>query len=60
MTVEQAKQEVLSAGLNISLSGGAVDNKGAIAVGMSAEPGASLYEGSVVEVNFAINSGHGG
>lgn len=55
MTVEQANNAITSAGLNISLSGGAVENENAKAVSQSIEAGAQAYRGAVIEVKFIVN-----
>ena len=55
MTVEQANAAITSAGLNISLSGGAVSNAKAKAVSQSIAPGSEAYRGAVVEVTFILN-----
>ncbi|MCM1299017.1 MAG: penicillin-binding transpeptidase domain-containing protein [Firmicutes bacterium] len=55
MTVEQANTAITAAGLNISLSGGAIENENAKAVSQSIEAGAQAYRGAVVEVKFMLN-----
>lgn len=55
MTVEQANAAITSAGLNISLSGGAIENENAKAVSQSIEAGEVAYRGAVVEVTFFLN-----
>ena len=60
MTVSQAKVAFAGVGLNIRLSGGAIDNENAIAVYMGTDPETELNEGAVVDVQFAVNEGHGG
>lgn len=55
MTVEQANTAITNAGLNISLSGGAVENENAKAVSQSIEAGAQAYRGAVVEVKFIVD-----
>lgn len=55
MTVEQANTAITNAGLNISLSGGAVENENAKAVSQSIEAGAQAYRGAVVEVKFMVD-----
>ena len=55
MTVEQANAAITSAGLNISLSGGAISNDKARAVSQSIDPYTEAYKGAVVEVNFILN-----
>lgn len=55
MTVEQANNTITSAGLNISLSGGAIENDKAKAVYQSVEAGTEAYKGTVVEVSFMLN-----
>jgi len=60
MTVSQAKAAIVSAGLNIRLVGGAIDNENAKAASMSVEAGTQLNAGTVVDVQFTVNEGHGG
>lgn len=55
MTVDQANNAIASAGLNISLSGGAVENENAKAVSQSIEGGTQAYRGAVIEVKFIVN-----
>ena len=55
MTVEQANAAITSAGLNISLSGGAISNDKARAVSQSIDPYTEAYKGAVVEVTFILN-----
>ena len=55
MTVEQANAAITSAGLNISLSGGAILNSNAKAVTQSIDPDTETYKGTVVEVTFILN-----
>lgn len=55
MTVEQANTAITNAGLNISLSGGAIENENAKAVSQSIEAGAQAYRGAVVEVKFMVD-----
>lgn len=55
MTVEQANAAITSAGLNISLTGGAVENEKATAVSQSIAPYTEAYKGAVVEVTFFLN-----
>lgn len=55
MTVEQANAAITSAGLNISLSGGAILNSNAKAVTQSIDPDTEAYKGTVVEVTFILN-----
>lgn len=55
MTVAQANTVMTNAGLNISLSGGAVDNVNATATSQSIEYGTEVYKGAVIEVVFALN-----
>lgn len=54
-TVEQANQLITNAGLNISLSGGAIENEKAKAVTQSVEAGAVVNKGAVIEVTFVVN-----
>ncbi|MCL1881664.1 MAG: penicillin-binding transpeptidase domain-containing protein [Oscillospiraceae bacterium] len=60
MSVNAANQAIVNAGLNIRLTGGAVGNENAVAVYMSIEPGTVLPKGTVVEVRFTVDEGHGG
>jgi stage V sporulation protein D (sporulation-specific penicillin-binding protein) len=60
MTVKQAIQAITDAGLNIRLLGGSIGNEKAIAEVMSVSPGELLEVGTVVDVHFAVNEGHGG
>ncbi len=55
MTVEQANAAITAQGLNISLSGGAIENENAKAVSQSIEAGTIAYKGAVVEVTFIVN-----
>jgi len=59
-SVSEANRLIAEAGLNIRLTGGAVNNAGAKAVWMSAEPGSEAIEGTVIEVKFAVDDGFGG
>ncbi len=56
MTVDQANAAITKAGLNISLSGGAIENADAKAVSQSIEPFTEAYKGAVVEVTFLVNN----
>ncbi|MCL1903868.1 MAG: penicillin-binding transpeptidase domain-containing protein [Oscillospiraceae bacterium] len=60
MTVSQAVQAITDAGLNIRLVGGSIGNENAVAVYMNVEAGEVLEIGTVVDVQFAVNDGHGG
>jgi stage V sporulation protein D (sporulation-specific penicillin-binding protein) len=60
MNVAQATRAITDVGLNIRLTGGAVNNTSAIAVFMAVEPGKLLKKGEVVDVQFAVSEGHGG
>lgn len=55
MTVQQANTAITAAGLNISLSGGAIENNSAKAVSQSIEAGTEAYRGAVVQVTFLVN-----
>lgn len=55
MTVQQANAAITAAGLNISLSGGAIENDSAKAVSQSIEAGTEAYRGAVVQVTFLVN-----
>jgi len=59
-SVAEANRIITDAGLNIRLTGGAVDNAGASAVWMSAKPGSEVAAGTVIEVKFAVDDGFGG
>jgi stage V sporulation protein D (sporulation-specific penicillin-binding protein) len=60
MSVSSANTAITNAGLNIRFAGGAVGNNNARAASMSIEPGTSLPRGTVIEVRFAVDDGHGG
>ncbi|MCL2754184.1 MAG: penicillin-binding transpeptidase domain-containing protein [Oscillospiraceae bacterium] len=60
MGVSAANQAITNAGLNIRFSGGAVANTNARAAHMSLEPGEQVPPGTVVEVRFTVDVGHGG
>lgn len=55
MTVQQANAAITAAGLNISLTGGAIENESAKAVSQSIDAGTEAYRGAVVQVTFLIN-----
>ncbi len=55
MTVDQANNALTSAGLNISLSGGAVENDKAKAISQSVEAGTIANKGTVVRVEFIVD-----
>lgn len=55
MTVDQANNAITSAGLNISLSGGAVENDKAKAISQSVEAGTVANKGTVVRVEFIVD-----
>lgn len=55
MTVQQANAAITAAGLNISLTGGAIENDSAKAVSQSIEAGTEAYRGAVVQVTFLVN-----
>lgn len=55
MTVEQANSAITQAGLNISLSGGAVKNENAKAYAQSIDAGTQVNKGTVIEVTFMVN-----
>ena len=59
-TVDQANNTLSYYGLNVSLSGGAVNNTGAVATSQSIEPGTKVSKGTVVEVTFLINNSDAG
>jgi stage V sporulation protein D (sporulation-specific penicillin-binding protein) len=54
MDITQANNAITNAGLNISLSGGAVENQNARATIQSIAPGTSVAVGTVVEVMFIL------
>ncbi|MDR0221914.1 MAG: PASTA domain-containing protein [Oscillospiraceae bacterium] len=60
LTVSEANRLITDAGLNIRLSGGAVDNENAKAYWQSAEPYAEINAGTVIEVVFSVDEGFGG
>jgi stage V sporulation protein D (sporulation-specific penicillin-binding protein) len=60
MTISQAHQSFANVGLNLRPIGGAIDNAAATAQFMSVEAGTELTIGTVVDVQFAVNNGHGG
>ncbi|MDR0197110.1 MAG: PASTA domain-containing protein [Oscillospiraceae bacterium] len=60
MTVAEANRAIGEAGLNIRLSGGAVDNENAKAYYQSASPHTTVNAGTVIEVGFAVDEGFGG
>lgn len=55
-TVEQANAAMANAGLNIRLSGGAIENAAAAASSQSISAGEEVKKGTVVEVQFVINN----
>ncbi|MDE6580171.1 MAG: PASTA domain-containing protein, partial [Ruminiclostridium sp.] len=55
MTVDQANNAITLAGLNISLSGGAVENDKAKAISQSVEAGTVANKGTVVRVEFIVD-----
>ena len=55
MTVDEANAAITNAGLNISLSGGAINNESAKASAQSIEAGTEVYKGAVIEVTFVVN-----
>ncbi len=59
-TVDQANSILTNYGLNISLSGGAVNNSGARATSQSIAPGTEVSKGTVVEVTFLVNNSDAG
>ena len=59
-TVEQANSTLAYYGLNISLSGGAVNNSSAVATEQSVEPGTQVSKGTVVNVTFLVNNSDAG
>lgn len=60
MSVANANQALTNAGLNIRLTGGAVNNDGARAVNQTIEAGTIVPAGTVVEVEFMFIDGHSG
>ncbi|MCL2036258.1 MAG: penicillin-binding transpeptidase domain-containing protein [Oscillospiraceae bacterium] len=60
MTVTQANKAITDAGLNIRLTGGSIGNENATAVYMSIPPDTVVKNGTVIEVQFAVDVGHGG
>lgn len=59
-SVEVANNVLTYYGLNISLSGGAVNNADALATSQSIEPGKVVSRGTVVDVTFMINNSDAG
>lgn len=59
-TVEQVNRELTNAGLNVSLSGGAINNAEAVATAQSVEAGSLVGLGTVVNVTFIVDEGEGG
>ncbi len=59
-TVEEANRDIVKAGLNISLKGGAVNNAKALAYTQSIEAGEQVAKGTVVSVTFLVDEGEGG
>ncbi|MCM1335133.1 MAG: penicillin-binding transpeptidase domain-containing protein [Bacteroides sp.] len=59
-TVEEVNRELTNAGLNVSLSGGAINNAEAKASLQSVEAGSLVSLGTVVEVTFLVDEGEGG
>ena len=59
-TVDGANNTLTYYGLNISLSGGAINNSSAVAVSQSPEPGTEVSKGTVIEVTFMINNSDAG
>ncbi len=59
-TVEEANREIVNAGLNISLNGGAVNNAKALAYSQSIEAGTEVSAGTVISVTFLVDEGEGG
>lgn len=55
MTVDQANNALTSVGLNISLSGGAIENSAAKAISQSVAAGTDAYKGTVVRVEFIVD-----
>ncbi|MBR5088870.1 MAG: PASTA domain-containing protein [Ruminiclostridium sp.] len=59
-TVNQANNVLSLYGLNISLSGGGVNNPDAVATSQSIEPGKEVSKGTVIEVTFLVNNSDAG
>ena len=57
--VELVNTLLTNKGLNVSLSGGAINNASALASGQSIEPGKQVPRGTVVTVTFTVNSDEG-
>lgn len=55
-TVEQANTKLTNLGLNISLTGGAVNNASAVATYQTIEAGTEVSKGTVIGVTFLVNS----
>ncbi len=60
LTVDQVNSKLNHSGLNVSLTGGAVNNKGAVASLQSIEPGTEVSKGTVIEVTFLVNDSDAG
>ncbi|MCL2086778.1 MAG: penicillin-binding transpeptidase domain-containing protein [Oscillospiraceae bacterium] len=54
MSILEANNAITNAGLNISLTGGAIENQYAKATAQSLEPFTSVASGTVVEVTFTV------
>ncbi len=59
-TVAQANSTLSFYGLNISLSGGGINNPNAVASGQSVAPGTEVSRGTVIDVTFLVNNGDDG
>lgn len=55
MTVEEANNALTAVGLNISLSGGAIENSAAKAASQSVPAGTVAHKGTVVRVEFIVD-----
>ncbi len=59
-TVDQVNSTLTYYGLNVALSGGAVNNTDAVVSYQSIEPGTTVSKGTVVEVTFLVNNSDAG
>ncbi|MDR2560017.1 MAG: PASTA domain-containing protein [Oscillospiraceae bacterium] len=60
LTLAQANERITNAGLNIRMSGGALNNSMAVASSQSIEAGEVVPAGTVIEVEFWFVDGHTG
>ena len=55
LTVEQVNTKLTNLGLNVSLSGGAINNSAAVASAQTIAPGEEVAKGTVIGVTFLVN-----